>query len=290
MSARPDELVTLVTCRAHPRLPEDEALLLRALERRAIGYRIAVWNDPEVDWSRTPLTVLRSAWESHLDPSGFDSWLLRLQACSQLLNGLALIRWNFDKQYLLELHQRGFEVVPTVIVTEPSGAIIRRALSDLAAAELVVKPRFGADTFGVARVAATVEAVSAHYERFGHRHGGLLVQPYLPAIEQERERSLIFIAHRFSHALYRNAFGRGATRQTVDNLHWPTSAELDYCERLLGSLPQCPSYARVDLVPIAGHPTLMELELIDPSLFLAAQPSAAESLAEEIEWTLQACR
>jgi len=274
--------VTIVTSRDHPGLPADDAFLLRALERRGIRYRIAVWNDPTVDWSCTPLTLLRSAWDSHLDPSGFDAWLLSLDAHSNLLNGVSMARWNFDKQYLVELHQRGFDVVPTALVTELSHAAIRRTLRELAAAEVVAKPRFGADTFGVARLPPTVEAVSMHYERFG-RPGGLLIQPYVPAVEQDRERSLVFIGNGFSHAIYRNAFGRGFTRQTADNVHSPTAAELRYCDRLLASLPQQLSYARVDLVPLGGHPTLMELELIDPSLFFAAQPSASHLLAAQIE-------
>jgi glutathione synthase/RimK-type ligase-like ATP-grasp enzyme len=272
--------LTLVTSSAHPTLPEDEGFLLRALERRGLRYRSAVWNDPAVDWSLTPLTVLRAAWDSHLDPPGFDRWLARPGI--RLLNGAATLRWNFDKQYLVELQQRGFTVVPTALVPAPSGAAIEQTLREFAAQELVAKPRFGADAFGTARLPPTVDAVLAHFERFGV-HGGLLLQPFIPAVERERERSLVYIGKRFSHALYRNPFGRGPTRQTADNVHTPTTEELDYSERLLGSLGDGLAYARVDLIPIGGRPTLMELELIDPSLFFQAQPAAAESLAEQIE-------
>jgi hypothetical protein len=73
-------------------------------------------------------------------------------------------------------------------------------------------------------------------------------------------------------------------------MHAPTAEELRYCDHLLGSLPRQLAYARIDLVPINGRPTLMELELIDPSLFFKAQPSAAESLAEQIELKLSDLR
>src|SRR5579863_10145029 len=180
--------VSLVTCRNHPRLPADEQLLLRALERRGIRYRIVVWNDATVDWSETPLTVLRSAWDSHLDPPGFDSWLTTVGSQSHLMNGVDLIRWNFDKQYLVELRQSSFEVVPTVLIPTSSQSAIESVLRDLAGHEMVAKPRIGADSFGAVRLPATAEAVLTHFERFG-RHGGLLIQPFIAAVERERERS-----------------------------------------------------------------------------------------------------
>jgi hypothetical protein len=115
--------------------------------------------------------------------------------------------------------------------------------------------------------------------------------PRLPEDDQfllaslERERSLVFIGGRFSHALYRNPFGSGPTRQTPDNVHTPTAEELSYCHELLGSLPRL-TYARVDLIPFYARPALMELEIIDPSLFFEAQPSAADALAAEVQAAL----
>jgi hypothetical protein len=114
-----------------------------------------------------------------------------------------------------------------------------------------------------------------------------LLQPFISAVEREKERSLVYIGNRFSHALYRNAFGRGPTRQSADNWHSPAPEELTYCERLLAALPEQPAYARIDLVPIGGRATLMEIELIDPSLFFQAQPLAAEALVDQIERQLQ---
>jgi len=95
----------------------------------------------------------------------------------------------------------------------------------------------------------------------------------------------VFIGGRFSHALYRNPFGSGPTRQSPDNVHAATAEELSYCRELLESLPRL-TYARVDLLPLCAHPALMELEIIDPSLFFKAQPSAADRLAAEVQAAL----
>jgi hypothetical protein len=277
--------VTLVTCRAHPTLPEDDRFLLASLERRGIRHRVAIWDDPDVDWSESPVTLVRAAWDSHLNPGGFIAWLDGLRGQSDLLNTASLLRWNFDKQYLVELGEKGRNVVPTAIVASASEAAIVQALQRIPAAEIVVKPRFGADAYGVTRMPPEPEAIAAHFERFG-AHGGLLIQPFIPGVALERERSLVFIGGRFSHALYRNPFGSGPTRQTPDNVHTPTAQELSYCRELLGSLPRL-TYARVDLLPFCERPTLMELEIIDPSLFFKAQPSAADALAAEVQAALK---
>jgi len=277
--------VTLVTCRAHPGLPEDDQFLLASLERCGMRHRVAIWDDPDVDWSESPVTLLRAAWDSHLNPPGFIAWLDRLGTQSYLLNTTSLVQWNFDKQYLVELRGRGQNVVPTAILTSASEVAISQALQQITAAEIVVKPRFGADAYGVTRLLPEPEAIAAHFERFG-ANGGLLIQPFIPGVEIERERSLVFIGGRFSHALYRNPFGSGPTPQTPDNVHTPTADELSYCRELLGSLPRL-AYARVDLLPVSARPALMELEIIDPSLFFKAQPSAADALAAEVQVALE---
>jgi hypothetical protein len=284
-TTRPMIDVTLVTCHAHPGLPQDDQFLLAALARRGIRHRVAIWDDPDVDWTESSVTLLRAAWDSHLNPTGFIAWLGSLDGRTHLLNTTSLVRWNFDKHYLVELREKGKNVVPTAIVRSASEATLSQALQQIPAAEIVVKPRYGADAYGVTRLPPNPEAIAAHFKRFG-THGGLLIQPFIPEVELERERSLVFIGGRFSHALYRNPFGSGPTRQTPDNLHTPTAEELSYCSELLESLPPL-AYARIDLLPFHARPALMELEIIDPSLFFRAQPSAADALAAEVQTALE---
>ena len=220
-----------------------------------------------------------------MNPPNFIAWLDRLGGQSNLLNTTSLVQWNFDKHYLVELREKGKNVVPTAILTSASEAAISQALQQILATEIVVKPRFGGDAYGVARLPPEPEPIAAHFVRFG-ANGGLLIQPFIPGVELERERSLVFVGNRFSHALYRNPFGSGPTRQTPDNVHTPTAEELSYCRELLGSLPRV-TYARVDLLPFNSRPALMELEIIDPSLFFKAQPSAADLLAAEVQAALE---
>lgn len=84
---------------------------------------------------KTPVTPLRAAWDSHLNPPGFITWLDRLGHQSDLLNTTSLVRWNFDKQYLVELREKGRDVVPTATLTSTSEAAISQALQRLPATE-----------------------------------------------------------------------------------------------------------------------------------------------------------
>ena len=285
---RPD--VTLITCVAHPALPVDDAVLVDSLRRRGLRVVIAPW-DAAVTGDPSCLTVLRAAWTSHLDPRAFIQWLDRTAGASSLLNGHLFIRWNFDKRYLIELGQRGAAVIPTALLESANAEAIEKVLHALPAGDIVVKPRYGAESYGTARVAQweAHERIAAHFPRFGS-NGGLLVQPFIPAVERERERSLVFIDGLFSHALYREPFGLGPTIQSPDNIHTPSEEELGYCHALFDLLPHRLTYARVDLIPLAAGPALMELEAIDPSLFFQAAPEAARRLAEAIDIRLQELR
>ena len=274
--------VALVTCRDHPNLPHDDAILVDALNAQNLSIRPVIWDETTADCSARAI-VIRAAWDSHLDPPKFLAWLAKAAATGAVVNGAQTIAWNFDKRYLIDLAAMGHATVETRLIESPNVAQISQAISDLNCPDLVMKPRFGASAFGAKRLARTdrIGAIASHFEKFGN-YGGLLLQPFVPSVEDERERSLVFIDGRFSHSLYRTAFGRAPTLQTSENVHFPTTAELNYCAALLGDFGHTLAYARVDLVPIDGSPNLMELELIDPSLFFATKPESATWLANRI--------
>ena len=63
-----------------------------------------------------------------------------------------------------------------------------------------------------------------------------------------------------------------------------TPSEIAFAENVLAVLPEMPLYARVDLVPgLDGKPMLMELELVEPSLFLSFDAAAPAVFADAIE-------
>jgi hypothetical protein len=120
-----------------------------------------------------------------------------------------------------------------------------------------------------------------------------MLQPYLDGVDVAGEASLIYIDGAFSHAIRKEALLSGAPSE-VDGLFVeertsplsPSDDALAVGDAVLAAAPVDRDqllYARVDLLPDAdGRPLLLELELVEPSLFLGEWPGAAERFAAAI--------
>ena len=290
MSAR----VALVSARAARHLDEDLAPLLAALAEAGVAADVADWDDPQVDWAAYRLALLRSTWDYAERLPQFLDWAERTATLTTLINPPAIIRWNTDKHYLAELARSGVPTVPTRFV-EPGAhgaAELDSFLTDETAAEWVVKPAVGAGSRDAARYARGEErAASAHLERLLDAGRSVLLQPYLDQVDHHGETALIYLSGRFSHAIRKGPLlrrGDGPTDALFadENIipRAPAPEERDLGDRLLAALPfATPLYARVDLIRSGdGKPLLLELELTEPSLFLAHAPAAAERLAAQL--------
>jgi glutathione synthase/RimK-type ligase-like ATP-grasp enzyme len=146
--------------------------------------------------------------------------------------------------------------------------------------EAVIKPIVSAGGFRTRRVArAEAEAAQA-----AAGAAELIAQPFLPEIQSEGEWSFVFFRNEFSHAVIkRPATGKFLCQAdhggSVEVAH-PTPAELDQARRALAFERAETLYARVDMIPVGGRLLLGELELIEPSLFFAADPKAAGRFVE----------
>lgn len=281
--------VALVTCAELPELDPDDRALLGPLRARGAVGEAAAWDDPNVDWSAPDLVVLRSTWDYTRRREEFLAWAA---AVPRLLNPAPLVAWNTDKRYLLELAAAGVPVVPSVVV-EP-GEVVADAVGE--EGRLVVKPTVGLGSLDVAvhdlRTVVGRRAALAHATRLAAA-GGALVQPYLPGVEEAGETAVVVLGGRVSHAARKGpmlAVGGRAddesglyVRETITP-RTPSPAELDVARAALAAVPPglgAPAYARVDLVPGAdGEPLLLELELTEPSLFLAQAPGGVERFAD----------
>jgi glutathione synthase/RimK-type ligase-like ATP-grasp enzyme len=275
--------VTIATHAAMPGGSTDDRVLADALKAAGTRVRLAVWNDPEIDWSLSARTVIRSTWDYHLDPGTWFAWLARVAPITRLINDAEVLRWSSDKRYLLDLERAGVAIVPTEHVSrggrlDLAGFSAARGWSDL-----VVKPAIGASAKGAERFtgAAIGEQGQAHLDAL-LRNGDALVQPFQDAVEEARERSLVFIAGVFSHAFTKPPFLRGTGDGLGEALHEATDAEHRLAEAALGAAFGAAIYVRVDVVPTPVGPRLMELELIEPDLGLRLHPPAAAALASAI--------
>ncbi|HMA36602.1 MAG TPA: hypothetical protein VKY74_19260 [Chloroflexia bacterium] len=278
--------VGLVTYARLPQGAPDDALLVAALAARGLVARPLVWDDPGVDWAAVPLCVIRSTWDYHLRRAAFLAWATRVAAVTALWNPAPLVRWNTHKSYLRDLAARGVPTVPAVWLPAGTPADLAAILAAQGWESAVVKPAVGADSHGAQVVTPETRAAGqAHLARFLAGQD-MLVQPFLDSIDSYGERSLIYIDGVLTHAVRRHPLPRtpGAGPSAAPAPLVPVAAgEAALGTQVLAALDLRPLYARVDLVRDgAGTPRVLELELVEPSLFFAQAPAAATQLAAAI--------
>ncbi len=282
--------VALVSARAARQEDEDLPPLVVAFNAAGAKVEITDWDDREVDWARFDVALLRSTWDYTQRLPEYLVWVERAASLTQLLNPPPVVRWNCDKHYLEELGKAGLPVVASAFV-EPAmdpAAALAQFLAREDCDEFVVKPAVSAGSRDTRRHArADRQEALTHMQRLLDAQRSILLQPYLPAVDAHGETALIFIAGRFSHAIRKGPLlpaGAPATRALFApeqiTVRSAQADELGVAARVLAALPfDVLTYARIDLIRDPSHaPRLLELELIEPSLFFAHAPDAAARL------------
>ncbi len=283
--------IALATARAARDLDEDLAPLAAALQGQGAAADIVVWDNPDVDWSRYRLVVLRSTWDYSLRLTDFLAWLDRTARLTRLVNPPPVVRWNLDKHYLGELRRAGAAIVPTTFVEpgEDAARAIGQFLHDETAADVVIKPVVGSGSRDAQRYArGDVDAMTSHVARLLAEQRSVLVQPYLDRVDEHGETALVYFSGEFSHAFRKGPLlqrGSGASEalfaQEEIAPRTPAADELALGARVLGVLPFGPlAYARIDLIcGKDGAPCVLELELAEPSMYFACGAGSAERFA-----------
>jgi glutathione synthase/RimK-type ligase-like ATP-grasp enzyme len=277
--------IGIATCARHASLEADDLLLQEALTGLGIEAPALVWDDEGADWSAFDACLLRSTWDYHDKHDEFLAWTQSVSAKTQLWNPPDLVAWNSNKTYLRELEEVGVPTVPTVWLTpgdeEDLGALLESRGWD----ELVVKPAIDLGARNLKRAQGPKQGAGALRKVL--RRGEAMLQPYLPSIETSGELSLVYIDGALAHTVrklpapgdFRVQEIWGGTRTPVD----PSAEELAIGDLVLNQVPEPPLYARIDLVDdLVGQPCLIELELIEPNLYMTEAPATANLLAQAI--------
>ena len=251
------------------------------------------WNQRGVDWNGFDLVVIRSPWDYQCDVQGFLRVLEEINdSKAQLENPLSMVRWNLNKGYLRELENKGITIVPTRWPNGLRYEDIGRYCNEFEAEEIVVKPLIGAnadDTFRLGRNMDQRQADEA-VACFSQRE--LMVQPFVPEVVEVGEFSLFFFGGEYSHCVlktpkkgdYRVQEEHGGGIRSVlpdSDLRSAGVKVIDAIAEIGGSL----LYARVDLVrlPDSGEPALMEVELIEPSLYFSYDEQSPQRFADAVQ-------
>jgi hypothetical protein len=256
----------VATCAQLPEPDSDEAPLAKALAAGGFDAALVAWDDPHVDWDAPVPTILRSTWNYALQLPAFLAWVDRVANVAPLWNPPEIVRANVYKRYLLELAARGVPVVATTLVQPGETMTVTE--------RIVIKPEVGAASLDT-RVFEPGEDPSAHLARI-HARCAAMVQPYVASVHDYGERSMIWIDGELTHAIRKTPRFSGDDERVdgpfaiANDERAVALAAIDpYADRCL--------YGRVDLArDAAGRPMVMELELVEPSLFFARYPPAVE--------------
>jgi len=279
--------VALITWSGLPEGAESERLLLPHLAAADVRAEIVDWRAAGVDFSEFNLVVLRSCWDYHLRGDEFIEWLRRTSRALRILNGPETVLWNRNKFYLRELAAMEIEIAPTVFVAgrEAIGKTARAKIE--AWRKVVVKPAVSASAHNT--WLADGAAFPADAELQQKMHGeAFLIQQFIPEIETQGEISFIYIDGAYSHAvLKRPAAGDFRVQKEHGGSaepFLPSPALLEQVNRIAGTVAQVRDslYCRIDVIEKNGKLILMELELIEPELFLGLAEGAAERFAAAI--------
>ena len=251
---------------------DDEPLALHALAGLGVRVDVVDWTDPNVPWSAYDRVVLRSAWDYPDRLSEFRRWLGAVEDVTDLRNSVEVVEWSLDKHYLAELDDAGVPITPTTFV-EPGDPF------EPPDGRFIVKPAVGAGSRDAASYEPEQSALAqAHLRRLHERGRSVLVQPLLTSVAAEGEWPLIYLHGEYSHAASKRvvlpqagavadlfAAEANAAHVADDDQRAAADAAIEVVTRRFGA----PLYARVDLVrDNAGHMCVLELEMVEPSLFL----------------------
>lgn len=263
--------VALATCDWLPELdPEDGPLLLPALAAAGLDATPQVWSDPSVDWTAYDLVVVRTTWDYVLRREEFLGWAA---AVPRLANPLPVLTWSSHKGYLLDLLTAGVPTVPTVLL-RPGDDVV------LPPGEVVVKPAVSAASIDTTRHGSPQRA-EAHVRSLLDAGRDVVVQPYLERVDVEGETSVLLFDGEVSHAASKQALLNGPVEQPIGP-STATAGQVEAARAALACAPGPALYARVDLLPTPDGPVVLEVELVEPSLFLPQAPGAAERFAAAV--------
>jgi len=269
----------------------DDSLAFEPLQN--LGYQLDVvsWRQTAVEWKKYAAVIIRTTWDYQNHLEAFLQVLKQIESQTLLANPFEIVQWNADKIYLNKLQEKGAKIVPTIWVNGGFNVSqLQQWFKQLESNEIVIKPRVSAtaqDTFWLKCGQEGIESLNKVFE-----NRPFMVQPFMKAIVDEGEYSLFYFNGKYSHAIlktpktadFRVQEEHGGIIQAIK----PSSDLLKAGEEILKYISRTLLYARVDFVRTKNNEfALMELELIEPSLYLRNCENAPHLFAKAINTWLK---
>ena len=265
----------------------DDELAVLPLARRGIQVETIPWDRAGIDWRQYALVVIRSTWDYQHKAREFLDVLEGIERLGvRLDNGSEIVRWNMQKSYLRDLAGRGVEIVPTFWREGLRRGELVPLFEELRSDEGVIKPVMSSNAQGAWRLdAKRARELAPEIEAY-FAGRPLMMQPFERGITEEGEFSLVYLNGQHSHSLLKTP-RRGDFR--VQEEHGsaivaitPEPALREAGDAAIAAVGQKLLYARVDLVRSGNAFRVMELELVEPSMYLRIEPGAPDRFADAI--------
>ena len=285
--------IALATCSNLPDWEVDDKPLHAAFEQRGVTLSQPAWDDASIDWAAFDGVLVRTTWDYTERIAEYLAWAERVtEAGTPLLNPVKIIRWNTDKSYLRDLDDWGIPTIETAWLEAGSEADIAAIMAERDWQRGFIKPAIGASAYHTMRFnmrdADQLDAAQQHATTLLENGHTLLLQPYQPTVEDFGEVSAIYIDNKYTHGVrkvpvpgdYRVQDDYGAHDEPYGQF---TDAEFAMFDKLLSRVEHDMLYARIDMLrDEAGTLRIIELELVEPSLFFRHGRHAADALADAL--------
>lgn len=260
-------------------------LLIEPLNKIGWSVEKISWRKENVNWNEYDAVIVRSAWDYQSDPLKFISVLEDINRSNiHLENDLSVLKWNMNKSYLRDLEQKGILIPDTIWEKNLSAQNINDYFKKLNTDEIIIKPNISGNADYTYRLKRDdLNHSAAELSRI-FKSREFMVQPFMKNIIDEGEYSLFYFGGKYSHAIikkpkkkdFRVQEEHGGILKSVD----PTAQQLNTAKGILSNIEPMPLYARVDFVRTSDNNfALMELELIEPSLYFNMDPKSPERFA-----------
>lgn len=259
---------------------EDDKLLL-FLKERGLNIEQVIWNDENINWEDYSLAILKSPWDYFDLIKDFYQWLNLLEEKKvKLLNPVEVVRWNSDKKYLQEIETAGLKIIPSTFINKQEKVNLEDYFKEFNTDKLIVKPCISGGAKNTFKVnTENVEEVNQKLNQLIQEED-FIIQPFLPEILESGEWSFIFFNVVYSHSLIKQAkAGDFRVQPAHGGTVHPQKPDRDLiatAQKYVDLFAKNCLYARVDGTFVNGEFLLMELELIEPFLFLNTEPKIYE--------------
>ncbi|WP_316734410.1 hypothetical protein [Pedobacter aquatilis] len=251
---------------------EDDKLLL-FLKEKGLNIEMVIWNDEKINWENYQLAILKSPWDYFDLYEDFKIWLNLLEEKNiRLLNPIDVIRWNADKHYLKDIEAAGLNITPSIFITDGEEINLNAFFEKFNTDKLIVKPCVSGGAKNTFKVTLdNVEEINQKLRLLIQKED-FIIQPFLPEILENGEWSFIFFNDIYSHTLVKKAKQGDFRVQPAHggsvHVQNPDKALIEIAAEYVKLFAKNCLYARVDGTFVNNQFLLMELELIEPFLFL----------------------